>query len=174
MRITYRVVSIWSALCKDAATGRRSFQEVVRGEAGLGSPAMAAETSTVNQKYQQGKPPKDNNTFPSYHAPLSILIQTTSQEELKRSQKQLVAQLQQELQASLGPPLHTCLGGAFVALYSVGDTFSLHETLGKCCDIIKTKEDAAGGPSNNKLYVISDFRKKFAIFKVCFLIQSSY
>ena len=77
------------------------------------------------------------------------------QEEFKRSQKQLVAQLQQQLQASLGPPLHTCLGQAFVALYSVGDTFSMHESLGKCCDIIKMKEDAAAGPSNTKLYVIS-------------------
>ena len=76
------------------------------------------------------------------------------QEELKRSQKQLAAQLQQQLQASLGPPLHTCLGQAFVALYSVGDT-SMHESLGKCCDVIKMKEDAAAGPSNNKLYVFS-------------------
>ena len=77
----------------------------------------------------------------------------TVQEELKRSQKQLVAQLQRQLQSSRGPPIHSCLGQAFVALYLVGDTFSLHETLGKCCDVVKMKEDAAAGPSNNKLYV---------------------
>jgi hypothetical protein len=90
------------------------------------------------------------------------------QEELKRSQKQLAAQLQQQLQASLGPPLHTCLGQAFVALYSVGDT-SMHESLGKCCDVIKMKEDAAAGPSNNKLYVFSV--RSFA-FQVSFLMYT--
>ena len=74
-----------------------------------------------------------------------------AQEELKRAQKQLVAQLQSRLYASLGPPLRSCLGQAFVSLYAVGDTFSLSDTLGKCCDIVKAKEDAAAGPSNNKL-----------------------
>lgn len=74
-----------------------------------------------------------------------------TQEELKLTQKQLVAQLQARLYVSLGPPLHSCLGQAFVTLYAVGDTFSLHDTLGKCCDVIRMKEDAAAGPSNNKL-----------------------
>ena len=64
-----------------------------------------------------------------------------------------MVQLQAQLQLSLGPPLHSCLGRAFVAVYAVGDSLSLHETLGKCCDVIKMKEDAAASPSNNKLYV---------------------
>ena len=65
-----------------------------------------------------------------------------------------MAQLQSQLLASRGPPLHTGLGQAFVSLYLVGDTFSLHDTLGRCCDIVKMKEDAAAGLSNNKLYVV--------------------
>lgn len=66
-----------------------------------------------------------------------------SQQELKSKQKQLIGQLQAELLGSLGPPLRTALGQSLVAVYAVGDTFSLTDTVGKCCEVIKAKEDIA-------------------------------
>ena len=61
--------------------------------------------------------------------------------ELKARHKALLGQLQLQLTASLGPPLRTCLAQALVALYEAGDTLSLHDTIGRCCDVVKTKED---------------------------------
>ena len=72
------------------------------------------------------------------------------QAELKARQAVLVSQLLSQLQASLGPPLRASLGRAFVALYEVGDSFSLHDSIGKCCDILRAKEDS-GSSIVNKL-----------------------
>ena len=57
-------------------------------------------------------------------------------------------QLQWHLAASLGPPLRGSLAAAFVALYHAGHTLSLQATVGRCCDIIKSKEEAAGAAAN--------------------------
>lgn len=74
------------------------------------------------------------------------------QAELKAKNSALVSQLQAQLQARLGPPLQRSLGQAFVALYEAGQTFSLHTTVGLCCDIIKSKDESQSS-SNNKLWV---------------------
>eukprot|EP00731_Ephydatia_muelleri_P027849 Em0019g722a len=81
---------------------------------------------------------------------LPQVISDTPKAELKDKQKLLVGQLQAQLNAALGPPLRTALAQAFVTLYSMGDTFSLHDTIGKCCDIIRAREDV-GVSSTNKL-----------------------
>jgi len=78
-------------------------------------------------------------------------IRTAPKEELKLKQKELVRQLYSQLQGSLGPPLRSCLARVFVALYEAGETFSMHETVGKCCDIVRSKDE---GPSTNKLTAI--------------------
>ena len=70
------------------------------------------------------------------------------QAELKARQALLVSQLLSQLQASLGPPLRTSLGRAFVALYGVGDSFSLHESVGKCWDTLRAKEDSGSSVAN--------------------------
>lgn len=113
-------------------------------------PTMATEPASGHQKRQQGKTCMQSALNGENCVHLEYFWPRT-QEELKPIQKQLVAQLQAQLHVSLGPPLHPCLGQAFVALYAVGDTFSLHDTLGKCCDVVKMKEETAAGPSNNKL-----------------------
>ncbi|KAL5463198.1 hypothetical protein EMCRGX_G032077 [Ephydatia muelleri] len=84
---------------------------------------------------------------------LPQVISDTPKAELKDKQKLLVGQLQAQLNAALGPPLRTALAQAFVTLYSMGDTFSLHDTIGKCCDIIRAREDV-GVSSTNKLTCI--------------------
>lgn len=73
------------------------------------------------------------------------------QAELKSKQKELLGQLQSQLSASLGPPLRSCLAQAFVTLYEVGDSYSLHETVSRCCDVVRVKEDSGSSLSVNKL-----------------------
>ena len=73
------------------------------------------------------------------------------QADLKKNHAALVSQLITQLAGSLGPQLRRALGQAFVALYTSGETFSLHTTVGKCCDIIRTKEDQSN--TSNKLWV---------------------
>ena len=87
-------------------------------------------------------------TSPPLVLPSSLLFRCSPQEELKSKHKELVRQLCSQLQASLGSPLRSCLARVFVALYEAGETFSMHETVGKCCDIVRSKEE---GPSTNKL-----------------------
>ena len=70
------------------------------------------------------------------------------QAELKSKEKALISQLQPLLYAMLGPPLRCFLGQVFVALYEAGLTFSMHDTIGKCCDILRGKDDSAGAGTN--------------------------
>ncbi len=67
---------------------------------------------------------------------------------LKSKQKSLVAQLQALLGNGLGPPLCRSLGKAFVALYGAGETMSMHDTIGKCCEVLKGKEDSSNTGAN--------------------------
>ena len=80
--------------------------------------------------------------------PLIKLSTLSLQPELKSKQKALVSQLQPLLYESLGPPLRCSLGQSFVALYESGETFSMHDTIGKCCDVLRAKEDSATAGSN--------------------------
>ena len=63
--------------------------------------------------------------------------------ELKSKQKALVSQLQALLYDGLGPPLRRSLGKAFAALYGAGEMMSMHDIIGKCCDILRGKDDSS-------------------------------
>ena len=62
---------------------------------------------------------------------------------LKEKQKKLVEQLTGLISSSPGPPTRKLLAKNLAALYSIGDTFTVFQTLDKCNDIIRNKDDTA-------------------------------
>ncbi|XP_068795473.1 HEAT repeat-containing protein 5B isoform X3 [Struthio camelus] len=63
--------------------------------------------------------------------------------DVKEKQKKLVEQLTGLISSSPGPPTRKLLAKNLAALYSIGDTFTVFQTLDKCNDIIKSKDDTA-------------------------------
>uniref|UniRef100_A0A8C2TM88 HEAT repeat-containing protein 5B n=1 Tax=Coturnix japonica TaxID=93934 RepID=A0A8C2TM88_COTJA len=59
------------------------------------------------------------------------------------TQMSLVEQLTGLISSSPGPPTRKLLAKNLAALYSIGDTFTVFQTLDKCNDIIKSKDDTA-------------------------------
>lgn len=64
------------------------------------------------------------------------------QSDIKTCQQKLVAQLVNLLRESLGAPARRLLARCLATLFSVGDTFLLFDTVNKCNDIIKVKDDS--------------------------------
>lgn len=64
------------------------------------------------------------------------------QTDIKSSQKKLVEQLTTQIQGSPGPPVRKLLASSLSTLFSVGDTFLLFDTVNKCNDILKNKDDS--------------------------------
>lgn len=65
------------------------------------------------------------------------------QTDVKEKQKKLVEQLTGLISSSPGPPTRKLLAKNLAALYSIGDTFTVFQTLDKCNDIIRSKDDTA-------------------------------
>uniref|UniRef100_A0A8C1NSV5 HEAT repeat-containing protein 5B n=1 Tax=Cyprinus carpio TaxID=7962 RepID=A0A8C1NSV5_CYPCA len=63
--------------------------------------------------------------------------------DVKEKQKKLVEQLTGLISSSPGPPTRKLLAKNLAVLYSIGDTFTVFQTLDKCNDIIKSKDDTA-------------------------------
>ncbi|PVD26320.1 hypothetical protein C0Q70_13991 [Pomacea canaliculata] len=64
------------------------------------------------------------------------------QSDIKGSQKTLVEQLTAQISESPGPPTRKLLARCLALIFSVGDTFALFETVNKCNDIIRNKDDS--------------------------------
>lgn len=64
------------------------------------------------------------------------------QSDVKACQKKLVEQLTTHIQGSPGPPTRKLLVSCLSTLFSVGDTFLLFDTVNKCNDILKNKDDS--------------------------------
>ncbi|KAJ8983315.1 hypothetical protein NQ317_010853 [Molorchus minor] len=62
--------------------------------------------------------------------------------DIKGCQKQLVQQLMSHIQESPGPPTRKLIARCLATLFSVGDTFLLFDTVNKCNDILKNKDDS--------------------------------
>ncbi|XP_033621011.1 HEAT repeat-containing protein 5A isoform X2 [Fukomys damarensis] len=73
---------------------------------------------------------------------LEKLLIATSRNDLKEKQKILVEQLLSLLNSSPGPPTRKLLAKNLAILYSIGDTFSVYETIDKCNDLIRSKDDS--------------------------------
>ncbi|XP_059488458.1 HEAT repeat-containing protein 5B isoform X2 [Neocloeon triangulifer] len=62
--------------------------------------------------------------------------------DIKECQVQLLEQLMSCMQNSPGPPIRRLIGRCLATLFSVGDTFMLFETVNKCNDILKVRDDS--------------------------------
>lgn len=62
--------------------------------------------------------------------------------ELKNFQKQLVEQLLQAIQnGQNGPAARNLIARSMTTVFIVGDTILLFDTVNKCNDLLKTKDD---------------------------------
>ncbi|XP_060031204.1 HEAT repeat-containing protein 5A isoform X2 [Erinaceus europaeus] len=73
---------------------------------------------------------------------LEKLLLTTNRSDVREKQKILVEQLLSLLNCSPGPPTRKLLAKNLGILYSIGDTFSVYETIDKCNDLIRSKDDS--------------------------------
>ncbi|XP_035692964.1 HEAT repeat-containing protein 5B-like [Branchiostoma floridae] len=73
---------------------------------------------------------------------LDKVLAAAHKADVKEHQKKLVEQLNAQMHCSPGPPTRKLLGKCLANLYSVGDTYSLFETVNNCVDILKNKDDS--------------------------------
>ncbi|CAH1791410.1 unnamed protein product [Owenia fusiformis] len=73
---------------------------------------------------------------------LDKVLIAAQKSDIKHSQKQLVVQLTTQISESPGPPTRKLLARCLATLFSVGDTTALFETINKCNDIVRNKDDS--------------------------------
>lgn len=72
-------------------------------------------------------------------------LQNKEKDAVRKCQKQLVAQLADLMTSSasaVGPTSRQLIANNFASLFTVGDTFLLFETINKCNDLLKNKDDS--------------------------------
>ncbi|KAM9365130.1 HEAT repeat-containing protein 5B isoform 2-T2 [Pholidichthys leucotaenia] len=72
---------------------------------------------------------------------LDKVLVAANKVDVKEKQKKLVEQLTGLISSTPGPPTRKLLAKNLATLYSIGDTFTVFQTLDKCNDIIKSKDD---------------------------------
>lgn len=65
-----------------------------------------------------------------------------SKAEIKDYQQKIEEQLSKQLTEILGPPTRQLLAKCFAKLYSVGNAMTLYQTVTKCSDIIRSKDES--------------------------------
>ncbi|XP_044256431.1 HEAT repeat-containing protein 5B isoform X4 [Tribolium madens] len=73
---------------------------------------------------------------------LDKVLVAAQKNDIKGCQKKLVEQLMNHIQESPGPPTRKLIARSLATLFSVGDTFLLFDTVNKCNDILKNKDDS--------------------------------
>ncbi|KAE8601579.1 hypothetical protein XENTR_v10013725 [Xenopus tropicalis] len=72
---------------------------------------------------------------------LDKVLIAANKTDIKENQKKLVEQLTGLISSSPGPPTRKLLAKNLATLYSIGDTFTVFQTLDKCNEMIKNKDD---------------------------------
>lgn len=72
---------------------------------------------------------------------LDKILVAANKVDVKEKQKKLVEQLTGLISSAPGPPTRKLLAKNLATLYSIGDTFTVFQTLDKCNEIIKSKDD---------------------------------
>uniref|UniRef100_A0A1B6GMZ3 HEAT repeat-containing protein 5A n=1 Tax=Cuerna arida TaxID=1464854 RepID=A0A1B6GMZ3_9HEMI len=73
---------------------------------------------------------------------LDKVLIAAQKNDIKGCQKKLVEQLTQRIQECPGPPTRRLVARCLATLFSVGDTFLLFDTVNKCNDILRNKDDS--------------------------------
>lgn len=73
---------------------------------------------------------------------LDKVLVAAQKADIKGCQKKLVEQLTTHIHGSPGPPTRKLIAQCLATLFSVGDTFLLFDTVNKCNDILKNKDDS--------------------------------
>lgn len=73
---------------------------------------------------------------------LDKVLLASQKADIRECQKKLVEQLTAHMQNSPGPPTRKLIARCLALLFSVGDTFLLFETVNKCNDILRNKDDS--------------------------------
>ncbi|XP_062433895.1 HEAT repeat-containing protein 5A isoform X3 [Rhea pennata] len=73
---------------------------------------------------------------------LEKLLPVTNRADIRENQKKLVEQLTSLLNTSPGPPTRRLVAKNLAVLYSTGDTFSVYQTIDKCNELIRSKDDS--------------------------------
>ncbi|KAM9064661.1 HEAT repeat-containing protein 5A isoform X2 [Sarcophilus harrisii] len=73
---------------------------------------------------------------------LEKLLLATNKADIKEKQKSIIEQLISLLNSSPGPPTRKLLAENLAVLYSIGDTFSVYQTIDKCNELIRSKDDS--------------------------------
>ncbi|KAI5731689.1 hypothetical protein M8J77_014389 [Diaphorina citri] len=73
---------------------------------------------------------------------LDKVLVAAQKSDIKGCQKKLVQQLTDLIEKSQGPPTRKLIASCLSTLFSVGDTFLLFDTVNKCNDILKNKDDS--------------------------------
>nr|XP_047914738.1 HEAT repeat-containing protein 5A isoform X7 [Anser cygnoides] len=73
---------------------------------------------------------------------LEKLLPVTSRADIRENQKKLVEQLTSLLNNAPGPPTRRLVAKNLAVLYSTGDTFSVYQTIEKCNELIRSKDDS--------------------------------
>ncbi|KAJ8688360.1 hypothetical protein QAD02_024155 [Eretmocerus hayati] len=73
---------------------------------------------------------------------LDKVLIAAQKNDIKGCQQKLVEQLTRHMQGSPGPPTRRLIARCLATLFSVGDTFLLFDTVNKCNDILKNKDDS--------------------------------
>ncbi|EFO17909.1 hypothetical protein LOAG_10587, partial [Loa loa] len=73
---------------------------------------------------------------------LDRILPAAQKADIKSVQKKLIEQLTSRILAAPGPPTRELLAKCIAQVYSVGDTYSLFETINTCNDILKGRDDS--------------------------------
>ncbi|XP_077675129.1 HEAT repeat-containing protein 5A isoform X3 [Eretmochelys imbricata] len=73
---------------------------------------------------------------------LEKLLPVTSRADVREKQKKLAEQLISLLNSSPGPPTRRLIAKNLAILYSIGDAFSVYQTVDKCNELIRSKDDS--------------------------------
>uniref|UniRef100_A0A803TPX7 HEAT repeat-containing protein 5A n=1 Tax=Anolis carolinensis TaxID=28377 RepID=A0A803TPX7_ANOCA len=73
---------------------------------------------------------------------LEKLLPATSRADIREKQSKLVEQLVSLLTSSPGPPARQLIAKNLAIVYSSGDIFSVHQTIDKCNELIRSKDDS--------------------------------
>lgn len=95
---------------------------------------------------------------------LEKLLPVTSRTDIKENQKKLVEQLTSLLNNSPGPPTRRLVAKNLAVLYSTGDTFSVFQTIEKCNELIRSKDDS---PSYLPTKLLKVVMKSCLVYKIC-------